>query len=146
MTSPTGRAKAASSACRRRTGLTLIEVLISVVILSTGAVLVMHAFAKAWETVRVAEHRAAADVFALSKMADLELANQQGLDLMKHPSGAFRADGHPFSWHVSVEGPDAEHPDRSSLVTLTVTWPRGGDTDQLQCHTLLRPPVVPAAQ
>ena len=146
MTSPTGRAKPPSSARRRRTGLTLIEVLISVVILSTGAVLVMHVFAKSWETVRVAEHRAAADVFALSKMADLELANHQGLDLMKRPSGAFRVDGHPFTWQVSVEPPDPEHPEGSSLVTLTVTWPRGGDTDRLQCQTLLRPPVVPAAQ
>lgn len=140
MTSRIGRVKQPNKSTRRSSaGLTLVEILISVALLSSGAVLVMHAYAKIWQTTRIAEHRAAAHMFALSKMADLELANHQGLELTRRPSGTFRADGHPYTWYVSAALSDPEHPEGPALVTLTVTWPRGGDTDRLQLQTLLRP-------
>jgi prepilin-type N-terminal cleavage/methylation domain-containing protein len=131
-----------AAARERRGGMTLVEVLLAVVILSSGAVLVVNAFAKIWESVRVAQHRSAAHIFAVSKMADLELANRQGLPLLRRPGGTFRAEGQKFTWDVSAVPSDPDRLEAPTLVTLTVTWPRGGRTDSLTYETLLRAPAA----
>ncbi len=119
-----------------RSGLTLIEVLISVILLAGGAVLVMQSFATGWEAMVRADDRSTAVLFAMSKLADLELASQQSRDVMERPSGTFRVGVRPFAWSVDVQsierGEEEQH-----LLTLSVTWPRGRSTDEAQFTMLL---------
>lgn len=123
-----------------RRGLTLIEVLISVILLAGGAVLVMQSFATGWEAIVRADERANAYLFALSKLADLELANQQGRDLAERTEGSFRAGAKPFSWHLDVRAGE-KSANSAQLVTLSVSWPRGKTQDGAEFSMLL-----PAAQ
>ena len=121
-------------------GLTLIEVLISVILLASGTVLVMQSFATGWEVVVRADDRSAAYLFAMSKLADVELANQLGHSLTDRVDGNFRAGAKPFTWHLDVttDEKDAEAP---RLVTLSVNWPRGRAKDEAQFSLLLPGPV-----
>ena len=121
-------------------GLTLIEVLISVILLAGGAVLVMQSFATGWEAIVRADERSRAYLFALSKLADLELANQQGHDLADRTDGSFRAGSKPFAWHLDVPS-DEKRLGAPQPVTLSVRWPRGQTSDEAQFSMLL-PPVV----
>jgi len=121
--------------------LTLIEVLISVVLLAGGVVLVMQSFATASEAMARADDRSAAYLFAMSKLADLELAHQEGRDLTARSSGSFRVGRRPFSWRVEL-APSAERVG-GKLVTLSVTWPRGRSTDEAEYTMLLTPPPPP---
>ena len=142
MTLLTGSNPRKSNYARR--GLTLIEVLISVILLAGGTVLVMQSFATGWEAIVRADERASAYLFALSKLADLELANQQGHDLADHAEGSFRSGAKPFSWHVTVHVDEKKaHPPQR--VTLSVVWPRGQTEDAAEFSMLL-PPVPQAAK
>ncbi len=116
--------------------MTLIEVLISVILLASGTVLVMQSFATGWEVVVRADDRSTAYLFAMSKLADVELADQLGHDLTSRVDGSFRAGAKPFTWHLDVatNEKDAEAPRR---VTLSVYWPRGRTQDEAQFSLLL---------
>ena len=120
-------------------GLTLIEILISVIILASASVLMMQALAKGAYTLTVAKNRISAYAFAASKMADLELALEQGAEL--DPRGQFRIGRDAFQWRVEQapfdEGPNLER------VTLTVEWHQGRHDYASQVNTLRhleRPP------
>ena len=124
------------SGLRSSSGLTLIEVLISVILLAGGAVLVMQSFATGWEAMARADDRSAAVLFAMSKLADLELASQQGHEVTQRPSGTFRVGVRPFAWSVDVQ-PIERGEEEQRLLTLSVTWPRGRSTDEAQFTMLL---------
>ena len=123
---------------QRPCGLTLIEVLISVILLAGGTVLVMQSFATGWEAIVRADERTTAYLFALSKLADLELANQQGRELSDRINGSFRAEAKPFTWRLDAV-PDGSSIQPPTQVTLSVSWPRGKSTDEAQFSVLLPP-------
>ncbi len=104
-----------------RRGFTLIEILISVVILASASVLVMQALARGAYTLAVATNRIRAYAFVATKMAELSTSLRQGI--APDRSGHFRVGRDEFRWYVqSSELPDGP---KLELITLTVGWRQG---------------------
>ena len=121
-------------------GFTLIELLVSVVILASGAVLVMQGLAKAAQATLVIDEHEGAYLFALSKMAEVEVAARAGKELPKHETGTFQRDGQAFEWEVvtsAMDDPEVKD------VTLTVSWHLGSQAYDRRFETLLRTPAPP---
>ena len=104
-----------------RFGLTLIEVLISLAILSIGQVIVMQGLARGAHALAAARYRSTAYTFASAKLADLELSQQQGAEARL--SGRFGSGQETFNWRVDAV-PQEDQPGLE-LVTLTVDWRQG---------------------
>ncbi len=120
-------------------GLTLIEVLISVVILSTGAVLVVQALARAAYAQAVVERQTAAYLFAMSKMAGLELAIDEGQELKDREAGSFRVENQLFQWETTAE-PSRDDPELTT-VALHVRWRYGPQTFEQRLETWMGVPL-----
>ena len=121
-----------------RRGFTLIELLVSVVILASGAVLVMQGLAKAAQATLVTDQHEWAYLFALSKMADVELAARAGKELPEREAGTFQRDGQAFEWEVVTSAMDDP---LVKDVTLTVSWRAGSQAYDRRFETLLRTPA-----
>ena len=100
-----------------RTGLTLVEILVSIAILATAMAFILQAFARGAYLLAVTKNRMGVYAFASAKLADLELSLLQGGDV--RPEGEFRLGREACHWRVeSVPSDDPE----LELVTLTVGW------------------------
>jgi len=125
----------ASSFQLRDRGLTLIEVLVSVVLLAGGGVLVMQALAQVSHALTISQQQSQAYLFALSKMADLELAVREDGELDR-VEGRFDVGRDQAAWDVSSRYV-ADDP-QLLAVTLRVVWPIGRPTSERHLETLLR--------
>jgi len=123
-------------------GLTLIEVLVSVVILAAGAVVVMQALAKVAQAQAIAEDRAQAYLMASTKMVEAELATAGGQSVPEHDSGHLQLNQQPFDWTISADA-SADDP-QVQAVTVAVGWNRGTDRYTQQLKTLVRVPLKDA--
>jgi prepilin-type N-terminal cleavage/methylation domain-containing protein len=121
---------------RRCSGLTLIEVLLSLAILAVGEVLVMQALARGASALAAAEHRSTAYAFAAAKLADLEMSFQQRQELKTN--GRFGAGRDAFEWQVEAAAQDDQP--RLELVTLTVDWRQGPHRYASRFSTVRRVP------
>ena len=119
----------------RDKGFTLIEILMSVAILSIGTVLVMQALARAAWGITAAEHRRQACLFSLSKMAEAELTLRTMKELEEHSGGSFQADQQAFVWNLSSM-PETEGSPRR-LISLAVTWEDGAHRYEHRVQTVL---------
>ena len=117
-------------------GLTLIELLVTVVLLSTSVVLIMQGLARGAHSVRLAQHRLAAYTFLVAKMADVELNLNAGSELRPH--GEFRMGGTPFAWRLDTL-PVADEP-QLEQVTLAVEWRQGPHSYESHVSTFRRAP------
>ena len=103
-------------------GLTLIEILLSLVILSTAVTFIMQALARGAVALHVAKNLIGAYAFADAKLADAQLALAQHKD--PSGSGSFRQGRDPFEWTMAIAPwADALGVDE---VTLQVAWQQGG--------------------
>ncbi len=123
----------------RNCGLTLVELLISVAILSVAVVLILQALLRGAYALTVAEHRFKAYTFAVAKLADLEMT--PAIDPEK-TKGEFTMGRSRFDWSVAVQ----EDPQNATLnlVTLTVGWQQGRKTYETAI-SFLKPIPPPAA-
>ncbi len=121
-----------SAACGVR-GLTLVEILVSLAILSTSIVLILQAQVSGVSALTLAEQRLAACTLARSKMADLELGFHRGE--LPRPEGQLRVGRTAFRWRTET-APLPEDP-QLEQVTLTVDW-RYGRHDYASAVTTLR--------
>jgi len=123
--------------------LTLVELLMSVVILSVGAVFIMQALVKISSAHLMAEDQVQASLLAMSKMAEVELAVRQG-GFAEDPEqgGSARVGMQAFTWSATA-APLAEDPTRAR-VCLTVSWRRGETTGERQLETILKLPPDPS--
>ena len=112
-----------------------MEVLISVAILSVGAVLILQALARGAYTLTLAKHRATAYAFAAAKLADLELAASQGVE--PQMSGEFGPARERFTWQLEAAPLDEPELQR---VTLTVSWRQGRHRHDSSFTTVQRAP------
>ncbi len=117
-------------------GFTLVEILVSVAILSIGAVLVMQALGRAASAMVIAEHRNQATLFSVSKMTEIEMALLQGQEVEEHTGGSFQVDEQLYQWSFSSPL-NKEDPQRKS-VSLVVTWNDGGHMVEHHVETVLR--------
>ena len=120
-------------------GLTLIEILVSVAILASAMVLIMQALARGASALNLARNRLSAYRFSVAKMADLELS--AGQPSVPRTEGQFRAGRDEFHWRVEA----ASSPDEPQLelVNLIVAWDQGRHTYESQVSAL-RPVPAPA--
>jgi type II secretory pathway pseudopilin PulG len=119
-------------------GLSLIELLVSVVILSAGSVLAMQALMRVAHAQMVAEYRANAHLLAAAKMAEVELAFLDGHAPNRPDEGSIRLGDQAFEWYLSA----MPAPDESGLwsVTLDVGWQHGTHAFERRLATWLRTP------
>ncbi len=119
----------------RHKGLTLIEVLISVALLSVGIVIILQTFVRSAQTLAYVRDDATAYAFAVVKLADLEIAWQRGETFKTR--GEFTADGQRYRWFLTsapLDVPELEH------VTLNVTWRHGPQQHVSQMDLVRRLP------
>ncbi len=128
MTSGTGKAR----------GFTLTEVLVSVAILSVGAVAVMQALGRSAAAVEVAEARSQAHQFAVTKMAEVDLAARLGQALEEANGGSFRVGSRQFRWTLAA--PVSREEPAMRPVFLTVEWELGAESYTYAVQTAFRVP------
>ena len=121
-------------------GLTLIEILVGVVILSFGMVVALQAMAKISEVSLTTENRFYAYNVLASKIADLEIGIRERRKIEKNSEGMSVVNGKPFYWELAInpltEGGSLE------LATLIVRWKQGKDTFVNSVDTLVKFPEV----
>ncbi len=122
-----------------RGGLTLIEVLVSLVILSVGAVTILQAMVRISHAQTLAVYQSKAYLFALSKLGDVEVAFREGKDVEERDTGTIRMGEHAFQWEL-VAIPLVEEP-LVRAVSLAVRWRAGARTFQRRFETQLRVPA-----
>ena len=119
-------------------GLTLIEILLSIVILSSAVTIIMQAMARSVSALHLAQHTITAYAFANAKLADVELELAQQKD--PSGSGSFREGRDLFRWSVDVvpwvDSPGVEH------VSLTVMWTQRGQAYTREVAMLHRVPLT----
>ena len=118
-------------------GLTLIEVLVSVVILSAGAVVLTQSLAGAAHAQAVAELRMQAYLLAASKLGELELLAARGEPLSPQEEGVIRVDGQVFDWSATASPLTI---DLVQTVQLRVSWRQGSRAYTQQMDTAVRLP------
>jgi prepilin-type N-terminal cleavage/methylation domain-containing protein len=124
---------------RHLRGLTLVEILVSVAILASAAVLIMQALAKGAYVSTLAHNRLRAYAFSTAKLTDLEVAFAQGLT--PDSEGEFRDGRQSFHWLVET-APAAADP-ALEQVTLTVDWRQGRHAHDSHVTMVRRLPAVP---
>ena len=118
MTSPTGK--------QDRRGFTLVEVLIAVVILASGAVVVSQALAQLARGLALARQQSIVYDFAAAKMAEVAHDCLYAQPPDKEVDGSFQHGDQWYRWSV-LAAEEADHPERR-LVELTVVWNAAGQT------------------
>ena len=117
-------------------GLTLIEVLVSLVILSAGAVTILQAMMRISHAQILTTYQSKAYLFALSKLGDVEMAFRQGGDVKEHDDGTVRVGECAFQWELAAI-PLVEEP-LVRAVSLAVRWRAGAQDFQRRFETQLR--------
>ena len=122
----------------RLRGLTLVEILLSIVILSSAVTVIMQAMARSVSALHLAQNMITAYAFANAKLADVELELAQRQD--PSGSGSFREGRDLFQWSVDVvpwvDSPGVDH------VSLAVTWTQSGHAYVREVAMLHRVPSI----
>lgn len=139
MTSATGNN--GSPAIKNNQGFSLVEVLVSVLILSAGSIAVMQALGQASAGLTSAERRREALFISSSKMAEAELALRLGFELEEKNGGTVRLGEQSMVWNLSAV-PDESRP-RVKTLELSVEWNDGGRTRRHGLSTVLRRAKLP---
>ncbi|MFA5362986.1 MAG: prepilin-type N-terminal cleavage/methylation domain-containing protein [Candidatus Omnitrophota bacterium] len=106
------------------TGFTLIEIMISVAILSVGLIMVLQGFSYAFNILRISRDNLETSLLAQEKMAEMEVNAKQKKDaFLDDVSGASRSGNIEFNWRIRLT-PDKEYEDLYEAVT-TVSWKEG---------------------
>ena len=127
-----------------RGGLTLVEVLVSLVILSVGAVTILQAMVRISHAQALATYQSKAYLFALSKLGDVEVAFREGKDVEASDTGTVRMGEHAFQWELVATPLVKESLVR--VVSLAVRWRAGTRAFQRRFETQLRlPPLAPSS-
>ena len=118
----------------RNNGLTLVEILVSVVILASAMVLIMQAFARGAQALSLARNRLRAYGFAMEKMADLELDFVQ--QITPRLNGQFYRGHDLFHWRVEATAV-ADEP-QLQWISLIVSWPQNQSVYESRVGLVIR--------
>ena len=118
-----------------------MEILISVAILSAGAVLILRALAQGAHALALSQSRATAYAFASAKLAEVDAALQEGT--VPRTSGSFQSSTTRFQW--ALERSPLPDESRLELVTLAITWRQGRHPYESRLSLVHRAPEAPDA-
>ena len=112
------------SATGRNRGFTLIEIMISIAILSTGLIIVLQGLTHCLSILRIAGNNLETSLLAEDKMAELEIATKENkATFSKNTSGAAQSGNIAFNWQIQLT-PDSEYEDLQEA-RATVSWKEG---------------------
>ena len=121
----------------RSRGFTLIEIMISVAILSFGLILILQGFTHSLNILRISENNLQATLLAEEKMAQLQIdAKNSEYGFLTDFNGESQIDNIEFRWQTSIT-PDEEHEDLNELLTI-VSWKEGKRKGTVPVITYLR--------
>ncbi len=87
---------------RDQKGLTLVEVLVSILILAAGSVYLLQALAKSAEVQRKMEDQNSFYPFMASKLAEIEMRVSPEKNPFKPAKGSFSDKAQRYEWNVST--------------------------------------------
>lgn len=112
------------SATGRNKGFTLIEIMVSIAILSVGLILILQGLTHCLSILRISQDNLETSLLAEDKMAELELAIKQDPgSFLKYTSGTSQSGNIEFKWRIRLT-PDSEYEDLHKALT-TVNWQEG---------------------
>ena len=124
----------------RSKGFTLIEIMISVAILSFSAILILQGFTHSLNILRISQNNLQATLFAEEKMAQIQIdAKNSKYGFLTGLNGESQIDNIEFRWQVSIT-PDEEYKDLNKLLT-TVSWKEGKRKGTVPVVAYLRIPI-----
>jgi prepilin-type N-terminal cleavage/methylation domain-containing protein len=113
----------------RKRGLTLVEVLVSVVILTAGLTMILKSFFAAAAAADTAQNRIQALSFLEERANDLRRAKLSGGKLDRQPlSGQARLNNREFTWQAALNpfSLDANHTQNLTEVNFQINWQEAG--------------------
>ncbi len=109
---------------RKNKGFTLIEIMISIAILSLGLIFVLQGLTHCLSILNISRNNLEASLLAEDKMAEAEIAVKQDADEFSKDSGGELKSGNiDFNWQIRFS-PDQEYEDLDEVLT-TVHWREG---------------------
>ena len=125
-----------------RTGFTLVEIMVSIAILSLGLIVILQGFTNALNILRVAENNLATSLLSEEKMVEIEINVKPGEQVPeKYLNGSLQSGNIEFQWQtiMAVEG---DYEDLYKALTK-VTWREGRRSGVSSLSTYL---VIPHGQ
>ena len=108
----------------KNSGFTLVEIMISIAILSMGLILILQGFTNSLNILRIAEHNLETSLLAEEKMVEMEINVKQDKPIPdKYLSGESQSDNIGFQWQIAIAA-DKEYEDLNKVLT-TVSWQEG---------------------
>ena len=105
-------------------GFTLIEIMLSIAILSIGLIFVLQGLTQCLSILRIAQDNLETSLLAEDKTAELEISSkQQNGDFFKATSGELQSGNIAFTWQIRLT-PDTDYEDLQEVLT-TVSWQEG---------------------
>jgi len=108
----------------RNKGFTLIEIMISIAILSLGLIANLQGLTRCLSILRISQNNLEASLLAEEKMAEFEIAvKQETGSFFKQTSGESQTGNIELNWQIRLDT-DSEYEDLNKVV-ITVNWKEG---------------------
>ena len=122
-------------------GFTLIEIMLSIAILSLGLILILQGFTHSLNILRISQNNLAASLLAEIKMAQMQITALQDKNALLRSLGEkLPYDNIEFNWAVKII-PDEEYEDLNKVWT-TLSWREGKRKGATPLITYLRTPPL----
>ena len=123
-------------------GFTLIEVVVTLAILSLALPALIRSFTEAARGQAISENMTTALYLLKFQMAEIEL---QGYPDIGEEEGEFGEDS-LYRWHSEVQDVESDEIEGLRLVTVTVTWQTQGKEDSISMNTYIANRQMPQTQ
>lgn len=140
-----GQKNLSSVFCLLASGVTLVEVMISVSILSIGLVLVLQAFAYCLNGLRISENNLKASLLAGNKMAQAQIQAKEDWDTFENGlSERFKVERLKCTWDIEINPVEWEAEEVSSSyddlneLRANFTWKEGRRKGMISLVTYMR--------
>ena len=125
-----------------RNGFTLIEIIVTLAILSLALPTLLRSFTEAAKGQALAENRTTALYLLKFRLAAIEV---EGYPDIGEEDGEFGEDSR-FRWHSDVQDVESEEIEGLRLVTVSVTWQERGKERLISTSTYLADRQIPQEQ
>jgi len=122
---------------RKKQGFTLIEVMLSVAILSLGFTLILQGFSQALNTLRISQNNLKVSLLVDTLMAEMQIKAREGQDtLLEDLNQKILLDNIEFSWAAKVTVDEED--ENLNKTAATLSWQEGRRKGATSVATYLR--------